>query len=162
MIDEVIIKPDWIKRARERSKKMGVLRHSISEGKGNVLGFIGESAVLPFIDKGSIVNTYDYDIKTPTSTIDVKTKRCKFKPRNNYMCSIAAYNTQQDCTHYVFVRMLSDYSKCWVLGYIGKKEYFDKAVFLNKGEEDGDNGYIVIADCYNLPIEKLYDIEFFS
>ena len=162
MIDEVIIKPEWIKDATSKSDSLGVLNNSISKGKGNILGFIGEYSALSLLKDGHMSNTYEYDIKTPTSTIDVKTKRTRVKPQPHYMCSIAAYNTKQRCSHYVFVRMLSDYSKCWVLGWIQKKKYFNDAKFLKRGEEDGDNGYIVKADCYNLPIEKLHDIEFFS
>ena len=162
MIDEVIIKPEWVKDAEAKSKSLGVLNNSISKGQGNVLGFIGEYAALSLLKEGHMSNTYDYDIQTPTSTIDVKTKRCKYKPKPHYMCTIAAYNTKQRCSHYVFVRMLSDYSKCWVCGWIQKKKYFNDAKFLKRGEEDGDNGFIIKADCYNLPINKLNEIEFFS
>ena len=161
-MDEVIIKPYWLKKAKQKSEEMGVLRNSISGGQGNIMGFIGEYAVLSLIKGGRIHNTYDYDIKTAISTIDVKTKRTRVKPLPHYMCSVAAYNTKQNCTYYVFVRMLSDYTKCWVLGWLGKEKYFENATFLRKGEEDGDNGYIVKADCYNLPINKLNEIEFFS
>jgi hypothetical protein len=39
-----------------------------------------------------------------------------------------------------------------------REEYFDTARFLKKGEKDGDNGFVVKADCYNVPIKDLYDI----
>ena len=76
MIDEVIIKPEWIKDAEVKSKSLGVLNNSISKGQGNVLGFVGEFAALSLLKEGHMSNTYDYAIQTPTSTIDVKTKRC--------------------------------------------------------------------------------------
>jgi len=159
---EVKIIPEWIKEAEEKSKEMGILKHSISEGKGNVLGFIGEQAVLSVLKEGKLNNTYDYDIITPNGTIDVKTKRCRSVPQPHYVASVAAYNTRQRCTYYVFVRMFSDYSRCWVCGWIEKEKFFDRAKFLKQGEEDGDNGYIVKDDCYNLAYEKMNDIEFFS
>jgi hypothetical protein len=162
MNDEVIIKPEWVLSSEKKAEALGVLDNSISKGQGNVLGFVGEYAALSFIPNGHMSNTYDYDIVTPTSRIDVKTKRCKYKPKPDYMCSIANYNTKQDCTHYIFVRLLSDYSKGWIGGWIEKEKYFDEAKFLKRGEEDGDNGFIIKADCYNLPINKLSDIEFFS
>ena len=33
-----------------------------------------------------------------------------------------------------------------------KKEYFEKATFMQKGEIDPSNNYMVRADCYNLKI----------
>ena len=161
-ITEVFVEKKWIEDATVKSKSLGVLNNSISKGKGNLIGFVGEYAVLSFIKDGQLSNTYDYDITTPTSTIDVKTKGCSSVPLDHYVCSIAAYNTKQKCSHYAFVRMFYDFEKCWVLGWIEKERYFDEAKFLKQGEEDGDNGYIVKADCYNLPIKKLNDIEFFS
>ena len=161
-ITEVFVEKKWIEDATSKAQSLGVLKNSISKGKGNLIGFVGEYAVLSFIKDGHMSNTYDYDITTPTSTIDVKTKGCSSVPLDHYQCSIAAYNTKQKCSHYAFVRMFYDFEKCWVLGWIEKEKYFDEAKFLKQGEEDGDNGYIVKADCYNLPIKKLNDIEFFS
>ena len=80
-------------------------------------------------------------------------------PKNYYDCSVAAFNTKQKCSHYIFTRILNDLSKGWVLGWMSKEDYFTKARFLKKGEQDGDNGFIVKADCYNLPIDKLHPIE---
>jgi len=36
-----------------------------------------------------------------------------------------------------------------------KKKYFKNARFLKKGTTDGDNGFLVRADCYNVPISGL-------
>jgi len=47
----------------------------------------------------------------------------------------------------------------WLLGYLPKEEYFDRAVFLKKGQTDPSNGWTVSADCYNLPIKELKNIE---
>ena len=46
-------------------------------------------------------------------------------------------------------------SKGWVLGYMEKEEYFNKATLLKKGQVDPSNNFTVKADCYNLPISKL-------
>ena len=165
-ITEVPIRPEWVTEGLKKSQEMGVLNNSLSKGRGNLIGFVGEFCVLPYIKEGELVNTYDYDIISPQGTIDVKTKRCRSVPQDHYMCSIAAYNTKQKCTYYTFVRIAAhDEIECyraWILGWIEKEKYFDEAKFLKRGEEDGDNGYIVKADCYNLPIKKLNDIEFFS
>ncbi len=44
-----------------------------------------------------------------------------------------------------------------------KKDYFKQATFLKKGDPNGDNGFIVKADCYNMIIRDLKPInELFS
>ena len=93
---------------------------------------------------------------------DVKTKRCTSKPKEYYECSVAKYNTRQDCDYYVFVRVLEKggiYSKGWILGCYPQKEYTKDSRALKKGQKDGDNGFIVRADCYNMSISKLHDME---
>ena len=63
--------------ARRKSKKMGVLNNSITSGKGNIYGFLGELLVNNYI-KGKIKNTYDYDIVKNNIKIDVKENRERF------------------------------------------------------------------------------------
>ena len=160
MITEVPIKSEWLIKARKEAMDMGKLRQSITSGAGNLAGFIGEIAVQSVIG-GTRKNTRDYDLVKEPHFIDVKSKRCTSIPLPNYACSIAAYNPHQKCTHYVFVRVLEiDYSRCWILGYMEKDKYFEAARFCRKGDEDpNDNrGWTFKADCYNLTIDKLKDI----
>jgi|TARA_R110000787_G_scaffold276877_1_gene385908 hypothetical protein len=161
-MQEIDVTPNILKDAEQRAKEMGHLNNSITKGDGNVSGFIGELLTCSLIPDSKISNTYDYDIVSEDKHIDVKTKRTKVKPRNYYDCSIASLSTHQKCTHYIFTRVLYDYSKAWVLGWMGRDEYFNKARFLKKGDKDGDNGFIVKADCYNLAIKDLNDITTFN
>lgn len=137
---------------------MGKLKNSITAGKGNVHGFLGEIITANFL-KVNIANTYDYDIIFNSIKIDVKTKRVNTPPRDHYECSIADLNTKQKCDVYVFTRILNDMTKGWLLGYINKKEYFEKANFLKKGSIDPSNNWKVSTDCYNLAIHQLEDID---
>ncbi len=136
---------------------MGKLNNSITKGKGNIHGFLGEIITANFLSV-STFNTYDYDIIFNNIKIDVKTKRVNTPPRNYYECSISDLNTKQKCDVYVFTRILNDMTKGWLLGYINKKDYFEKATFLKKGSIDPSNNWKVLTDCYNLPINKLKDI----
>ena len=156
---EIVIKKEWIEEANNKSEEMGKLNNSITHGKGNISGFLGEIMTLHSLSEGEICNTYDFDILYKDKKLDVKTKRTGVVPKNYYDCSVAAFNTKQKCSHYIFTRILNDLSKGWVLGWMSKEDYFTKARFLKKGEQDGDNGFIVKADCYNLPIDKLHPIE---
>ncbi len=134
--------------------------NSIQHGQGNLYGFIGEIVTNNYL-KGKIENTYDYDIVFDKYKIDVKTKCCGSIPKTEYECSIAAYNTEQKCDLYVFTRVSKDLNKCWILGYISKNEFFDKARFCKKGNVDkkSDLSWKFKADCYNMEIRELGDIE---
>ena len=141
--------------AKENSREMGTLKNSITSGDGNIAGFLGELIALDILG-ASRKNTYDYDLVLSTGkTVDVKTKRTKYKPLLSYDCSVAGFNTKQKCDYYCFVRIKDDFTVGWYLGLIPKDEYFNKAVFLKKGDFDSSNKYTVKADCYNLKIEQL-------
>jgi len=147
-----------IKEAKLLANNMGTLQNSITKGQGNVHGFLGEIITSKFL-KSKLNNTYDYDIIHNNLKIDVKTKRVTTPPRDYYECSVVSLNTKQLCDIYVFTRVLKDMTKGWLLGYINKKDYFDKAVLLKKGDIDPSNNWKVLTDCYNLPINKLNNIE---
>ena len=153
-----------INSALNMSIDLGKLNNSITNGFGNFVGFIGECCFMRFLESRNIkhdyAGNYQYDILIhPNLKIDVKTKRCKSKPRDYYEVSIANYNTAQQCTHYVFVRVSILELKCWLLGYHDKTTYFDKAVYKKKGETDSNmvNGsqFKIHADCWNMAISNL-------
>ena len=147
-----------IEQAEKMSKQMGQLNNSITKGKGNIIGFLGEIIVANYLNI-VLKNTYDYDLVYKNKKIDVKSKRVTTPPKAYYECSIAALNTKQKCDLYVFTRIKNDLSEGWILGYLEKEKYLTDSKFLKKGEIDSDNGWKVLTDCYNLPINKLKDIE---
>ena len=69
MIDEFKVKRDWVNKANIKSEEMGILRNSITKGKGNTMGFLGEFASADFLKDSVISNTYDYDLKVGDRTI---------------------------------------------------------------------------------------------
>lgn len=160
MIGKIPVKPEWLTQAKLDAQNMGKLRASITNGEGNLAGFVGEIVVQNLL--GAIrSNTYDYDLLLGDKLIDVKTKRCTSKPLPNYECSVAAFNTKQKCTHYIFTRVLEpDYSTCWVLGYLEKEEYFNVSRFCEAGtvDEKDHRGWTFKADCYNIEIGQLKDV----
>tara|TARA_R110000765_G_scaffold365901_1_gene456034 strand:- start:116 stop:622 length:507 start_codon:yes stop_codon:yes gene_type:complete len=153
-----------IEKAKQMSIDMGRLNNSITKGKGNIVGFLGELLVANYLGI-KLNNTYDYDMIFNNTKIDVKSKRVTSPPKEHYECSVAALNTKQECDVYVFTRILpkkfssSNYSEGWLLGYMDKKDYLTKATFLKKGDVDPSNNWKVKTDCYNLPINKLNSIE---
>ena len=158
---EIKITQEMKQRAWRKARQMGEINNSITKGDGNIAGFLGEEVANNVI-KGNINNTYDYDITRNGITYDVKTKRCTSEPKPYYECSVAAYNTKQQCDYYVFVRLENingRWTRAWFLGRYGKEKYFKNARFLKKGQKDGNNNFKVKADCYNMEISQLKVME---
>ena len=153
---KVDITEDMIATANEKAIEMGKLNNSILNGAGSIAGFIGEQITLKVLG-GQWSNTYDYDIVVGDKRIDVKTKQTTVTPLPHYECSIAAFNIEQKCDAYAFVRVLKDLSVGWFLGVSEKDVYFNAATFMKKGDVDPSNNFIVRADCYNLRIDELGD-----
>lgn len=153
---ELTIKPEWLIQAQKEASSLGELNNSIRHGEGNVYGFLGE-IILCNITAAVLDRTYDYDIIYDGKKIDVKTKCCTSTPRPEYFCSVADYNTRQQCDYYTFMRILKDFSKAWVLGTISKEDFFKQATFGKKGELDPTSnlGWRFKADCFNLPVSAL-------
>lgn len=156
MIVAINITQTQIQEAQRKADEMGQLRNSIRSGDGNLVGFLGEQIVCDYLGVQS-QNTYDYDLVFKGVRIDVKTKECTSPPKPFYECSVAAFNTRQACDVYVFVRICGNTG--WILGWRGKEEYFQMAKFLQKGQIDPSNNFRVKADCYNLKISELRQIQ---
>lgn len=148
-----------ISEARKTSGQLMSLQGSITRGAGSPAGALGEIIVRDHFDYIHTPNPH-YDLYTPDGvTIDVKTKRCTSKPLPYYECSIAAHGTKQRCDEYIFVRVLNSLQKAWIVGRMQKDKYFAKAVKYKKGDRDERNNFIFKADCYNLAIEDLWQIQ---
>ncbi len=152
---EIKLTKEIVEQCKNKAKDIGKLNNSITKGQGNLAGIVGEYIVHKYLKNSEWKNTYDYDLIYNDNKIDVKTKRCNSKPKENYDCSVAKTSLHQNCDEYVFVRVLNDMSKGWILGWMDKDEYLNRATFMVKGEIDPRNNFRVRADCYNLPISEL-------
>jgi len=144
---------------KDRAKTLPLLNNSIRGGEGTVVAYIGEEVVKRVLH-GKIEDTYDYDVTYGDGTkVDVKTKERTVPPRENYNCTVADFNTKQECDEYAFVSVLNDHSTAWYLGKISKKDFYKEAKFYKEGDLDPDSppnaGFYFRADCYNIPISKL-------
>ena len=155
---QVKITPSIISRAKNKAATVGNLQGSITGSLSHVVGAIGEIIVADIIGADES-NTYDYDLVRDGERIDVKTKRCNTRPFPHYDCSVAAHGTNQNCDSYVFVRILTDTSRAWILGSIPKPDFYTRATKYKRGDVDPTNGFTFKADCYNLPISELSDVK---
>jgi len=153
---EIEVTPAMISKAQEKSIAMGRLNNSIRKGAGNLVGFIGEQIAQQVLG-GKNDNTYDYDLILDNGTkVDVKTKQTGYTPQPHYACSVAAFNTEQACDYYAFVRVKNDLTKGWYLGVYDKHQFYKDAVHLVKGQVDPDDpNFIIKATCYNIKVSDL-------
>lgn len=107
--------------------------------------------------QGRCASTYEYDVIAPcNTTFEVKAKKSKVcRPGDE--ASVCVHNTRQKADYYAFLRVKPDLSKVAVAGYYPQAQYIKDARFLCKGEKDGDNGFIVREDCYNMFHRDLWD-----
>lgn len=148
-----------LNKAIARSEAMGELRKSITNGEGNIAGFLGEEIFLK-LHGGFTADTFDYDILLNDIRFEIKTKCCKSKPLPDYECTVSAYNVRQKTDYYSFVRLLRDgdsFSKGYFLGCMSKCQFFNHAKFIDKGERDG--GFVCKAACFNVFIKDLTSME---
>jgi hypothetical protein len=138
--------------------QMGNLQGSIENGGGNFAGLFGELLFVAVFG-GERNNTYDHDIDYRDQCVDVKTKRRSVRPEPFYDCSITDYNTEQDCDWYYFVSVQYDYSEASLLGYLPPDEYYERATFREEGDVDPDNGFVFKADCWNVDIANLWQLD---
>lgn len=155
---------EMLERARAKAADLGNLRNSITKGDGNVAGFLGEEALLAYLGtEASPVNTRNYDVIFRGWKIDAKTKRRKSAPREDYDCSVAAYNTGQKCDIYVFASVTYDCKMVHLCGWMPHDEYYEHATAMEEGQQDSNivNGkkYEFHADCYNMKYFQLKRME---
>tara|TARA_B100000029_G_C17016424_1_gene756893 strand:- start:47 stop:559 length:513 start_codon:yes stop_codon:yes gene_type:complete len=153
------ISEEALQKAKARAEALPLLNNSIRKGKGAIVAYLGEAIVERVLD-GEVEDTYDYDVVYGDSIkVDVKTKERTVAPKEHYNCTVADFNTKQECDEYAFVSVLNDHSSAWYLGKISKEDFYKEAKFYKEGELDPDSppstDFYFKADCYNIPISKL-------
>jgi hypothetical protein len=152
----------------ERAKKLydfAELKGSISGGKGNLYGALGEIIVYDTYQANGFEvdfnSNYDYDMVIQGYKVDVKTKRTNFEPLPHFLCNISTYNTKQQCDYYFFLSINENLKDCYMVGYKAKAEFFDQATYNQKGTHDV-NGWVFKDDCYSMQIGMLNKFNFIN
>ena len=149
------------KREKLSLKKGLALNKFGSEYDRILIGYIGESVLMRYLKIEEDQNTFNYDLRYKDKKIEVKTISCKFKPKRTYLATVNSHKVdgvhQQDADYYVFVRILNDKSKAWVLGCCTCNEFFEKGEFIAKGKDFGKFKFVK-ANATVLPISELRPI----
>ena len=91
-----------VRKAREWSKEVGSLNNSITSGKGNLGGRVGEIAFASYVG-AEIADDYDYDLILNGEKIEIKTKRRTVPIKGHYEVSVASTSLHQNPDRYVFI-----------------------------------------------------------
>ena len=161
----VDITPEMRSRAKSKSNRHGDINNSILRGKGNFAGYLGEELVTAEVEGCREHNTFKHDIMMDRDgelvRVEVKTKRRTVEPQGHYTCHIAATSKHQDPDVYVFcsIKIKRDHPlEGWILGWLSREEFYDKARFVNAGDRDED-GFKQHVDAYVVRIDELNPID---
>lgn len=149
-----------LRLARKYAKEMGVLWGSVTRGAGNVAGMLGELLYEKHCN-WEHVRPYkvSHDLTFGELKIDVKTKQCAGEPLPEYYASVMSATGKKpaDTDIYAFARVTRDFKEGWLLGWITVDEFYEKAIFIEKGTREG--AFLYRADGYHMPISSLNPLE---
>ena len=151
------ISPEQLQRAKEMYE-FNALKNSVTEGKSNIYGAIGEVMVYDYFKDTfdvKLENTFDYDLLINGKRIEVKTKKTSnIVVNEEYNVNIFATSIKQMCDYYFFTIVTDDFKVCYLLGYLRRLDFYKIATFAKKGEPDGPN-FNFRADSYSVKIKDL-------
>ncbi len=155
------LKDSVFKIAEKEANEIGKLKNSIEKGAGTPAGIIGQY-IARFVLGGTIERRkpqlYHYDLLLDDGRkVEVKTKRTTVVPMSFYEGSVTRVNDKQKCDIYAFCRVDIDQKLGWWMGWINRNEFFDKAIYMKKGDIDPRNNYVVKKTCWNIIYGDLND-----
>lgn len=166
-IIELDISKDIIEKAKERLIKVENIQRSDlskfgSEHNRILVGYIGEELLMQYLGIEKSTDDFNFDLYYRNKKLEAKTISCKYKPPATFLCTVNSYNLdgvhKQNADYYVFLRILNDFSKGWILGFIGCKEFFEKGTFKGNGTDFGEFQFVK-ANATVLEIYELTDIK---
>ncbi len=154
---EVKVTSAMLEIANQKAKELGELKNSMTQGEGNVTGFLGE-LIAQHVMGGELHNTRDYDLMLPGDIkADVKSHRSFVVPQPHFNFSLSGINTSQACDIYIFVRLLKDLTSGWCIGWMEKSVFFEEAMFIQQGQVDRRNNWRARCDCWSMTMQQLSD-----
>ncbi|MDP7367426.1 MAG: hypothetical protein QGH83_09235 [Candidatus Pacebacteria bacterium] len=164
--------------AQDWASSLGGLKNSITGGRGNAAGRLGELALAKHLGV-KLADEKDYDMVYNGEKIEVKTKRRTVPPKGFYDVSVAKTSTHQHPDRYVFISMEFEdsgyYGKpaqgltrrggkwyknlkdVWLCGDMSAKEFFQRAKLWQEGTTDESNDFTTLTTMYNLSVDELHE-----
>ena len=170
---KIEVTQEMIDSAISKAESLGWIRDSITQGGGNLAGYLGEEAVACHLGAQIVSNDrgrekYNYDLVLPDGRrMEVKTKRRTVAPRSHYDVSVAKTSGHQRPDLYAFVslefeRATKSHPKkyyglrnAWLCGYMSAKVFWEGAEFWKSGRIDTSNNFKTHVDMYNMTISDI-------
>ena len=160
---EIPIGTETITYAEQKLKKLhfkdglGLSKFG-SEYHRILIGYIGERVIMEYLNITEDADNFNYDLLYKDKKLEIKTISCKFKPRRDYLATVNSHNLdgihQQKADYYIFLRILNNKTKAWILGCYPCTEFFKKGEFVPKGKDFGKFKFVK-ANATVLPISEL-------
>ena len=153
--------------SKQLADAMGAISKSITQGAGNRSGFLGELALEAYLGAERI-DKFGYDLLLDGKKIEVKSKRRTVRPKDFYEGSVALTSGHQRPDYYAFLSLTFEEKRTisgkeyycglmdiWYCGIISYSSFINKAQLFKKGQKDDSNGFVVLADMYNIKYSEL-------
>ena len=147
------------------SKESSILSKFGSERDRILVGYIGEKIIMNYLNIEKDVDDFEFDLlSNKGKRLEVKTITCKFKPKPHYWCTVNSHDLdgihKQKADYYIFLRILNDFTKGWILGWISCDDFFQKGTVVKKGKDFGKFQFVK-ANATILEIGELNDFKKF-
>tara|TARA_R110000824_G_scaffold397512_1_gene600480 strand:- start:577 stop:1104 length:528 start_codon:yes stop_codon:yes gene_type:complete len=165
---------DMITKSFEKATRLGPLNNSITQGRGNAAGYLGEEAVASYLgaeivssDAGT--NKFNHDLILADGTrAEIKSKRRTVAPKDSYEVSVVKSSLHQKPDLYIFVSLhfastekrdgvvrYKDLKDVWLVGQKDYKDYLEQASFM---QFEGKNYYVPANMMLNMYIKDLEEV----
>lgn len=148
--------------ARKEAKEMGALKNSLTKGRGNAIGMLGEILAHRFLGGKRVGSTNRfYDIVTPSGLrVDVKTTCMVLTPRKHHLARAYYKECEREflatkCDAYFFVRACRTLRSAYLVGWLSAEDFAGKADFTPEGSINPHDKRVVQSPEFTIPLRML-------
>jgi hypothetical protein len=143
---EVDVSKEILDKAESRNqlflKKYGNSgTHRTNKSRQRITGYLAEAAVQTIFPKLEISNNEKFDFTLQNVTFDVKAQGCNVEPQPDYVGTLYEEQAVRSPDFYVFARTRNDLNKVWIIGFISKKNFFNKSKLIPSGTKNNNFSY---------------------
>ena len=143
-----------IAEAKRRAQRQGVLKSSVTKGKGRMTGFLGEVAFGKMFPEACYVGgeSFSHDYEIFGKTVDIKSASCSKKPQENFNASvIKGEGVKLPADIYYFMWVQKNMRRVYLGGWCPASTIEKPKFYKHKGDGDG-YGFKYHAGGYRFPI----------
>jgi len=150
-----------IQEAKDAAEELGNLPTSISCGKGNFIGMLGQIIVRDYINGVNTDDEHNYDVISPDGLrVEVKTSGTFHTDlKSDYWNRVNCKNLRQRCNVYAFCAINEKTMDVWICGYMWKEDFMAMSTLFKAGFKVPNTGVIMRAPSMNVQTSELLSID---